>query len=151
MSRDPLFKEAVYTEILIDTSAEKVWKIITNFSQYNTWNIPLVILGECVLNAPLKIQANMPGRKPTTFRGHLLVCRELEMLEWIGYTIAPIMFSGRHAFEIIKIDDTHVKFVNKESFTGLAIPFIKENLLRSKVKDFHNDTNLVIKRLAETL
>lgn len=151
MKQNTLFHENIYTEALIETSAEKVWNIIKNFNQYKTWNIPLLITGQCKLNAPLIVQANIPGRKPDKFVGRLLVCRETKELEWVGYKIAPVVFSGKHAFIIASIDDTHVKFINKESFSGLAIPFIKKSLLRTKIKDFHNETNLVIKRIAETL
>jgi len=149
MKKDHLFKENVFTEALINASAAKVWSIITDFDKYESWNIPLLISRKCVKGAHLKIRANVPGRKPTVFIGRLLVCREMEKLEWTGYTIAPFMFTGLHTFEIIPINDNQVKFVNKESFSGLAIPFLRNNLLRTKIKDFHNDTNLVIKRLSE--
>ena len=66
-----------------------------------------------------------------------MVYREKEELEWMGYTMAPVMFTGKHAFIIIPIDENRIKFINKESFSGLAIPFLKKNLLRTKIKDFH--------------
>lgn len=151
MKKNTLFHENIYTEALIETSAEKLWSIISNFNQYKDWNIPLLLSGQCKLNAPLIVQANISGRKPQKFVGRLLVCREMKELEWVGHKIAPVIFSGKHAFIIESIDDAHVTFINKESFSGFAVPFIKKNLLRTKIKDFHNETNLVIKRLAETL
>ncbi len=151
MKKNRFFKENIFTEALINASAAKVWSIITDFDRYESWNIPLLISGKCVKGANLKITANVPGRKPAVFIGPLLVCHEMEKLEWSGYTIAPVMFTGIHTFEIIPINDNQVRFVNRESFSGLAIPFLKKNLLRTKIKDFHNDTNIVIKRLSETL
>ena len=72
--------------------------------------------GKCVKGTRLKIQANVPGRKPTVFNGRLLACREMEKPEWKGYTIASFIFTGLHSFEIIPLNDNQVKFVNKESF-----------------------------------
>ncbi len=92
MERKPIFKEDIYTEALIETSAEKVWNIIKSFDQYEAWNIPLLISGQCVLNAPLKVLANIPGRKPTTFIGRLLVYREKEELEYGVYNSASHVY-----------------------------------------------------------
>jgi hypothetical protein len=149
MKKYQLFRENIFAEAIINASSERVWSIITDFDQYEAWNIPILILGKCVKGTRLKIQANVPGRKPTVFNGRLLACREMEKLEWKGYTIASFIFTGLHSFEIIPLNDNQVKFVNKESFSGLAIPFLRKNLLRTKIKDFHNDTNLAIKRISE--
>ena len=151
MKRNTHFKENVYTEIFIETNAENVWNIVTNFDRYAVWDIPLQISGQPVLNSPLIVQVNMSGRKPEIFAGRLSVCREKEELEWVVNKIAPILFSGKHAFVIESIGDNRVRFINKESFSGLVIPFIKKSLLGTKTEKLHNETNLVIKRLAEAL
>ena len=151
MKRGQFFQESIYTEVQINASAARVWSIIIDFDKYASWNIPLLISGKCVIGEKLMVQANIPNIKPTVFTGRLLVCQEMEMLKWTGFTIVPALLTGIHTFEIIPINDNQVMFINRESFSGVSVPFLRKNLLRIKSKNLHTETNLVIKRISETL
>ena len=119
----------INTSINIKASPEKVWSILTDFTEYNKWN-PFIIsvTGSAVLNSRLEIILSPPDANTMKFKPTLTDVKEREKLEWLGRVLMPGIFDGRHAFQIIDNKDGTVTFVQKEQFTGLLVPFLAKSL-----------------------
>lgn len=119
----------ISTSINIKASASNVWRILTNFAEYPTWN-PFIksIEGKLELGEKLKVTICPPGIKPMTFHPKIISYKENHHLTWQGHLIIPGLFDGEHSFEIYKKSGGVIQFIQKESFTGLLVPFLSKNL-----------------------
>lgn len=138
----------IATQIVINSSAEKVWKVLTNFSDFPEWN-PFIqsISGDLKVGGRLSIKIQLPARKPMGFTPKVLVLSENSELRWLGSGPIKGLFDGEHYFQIIPIDEGSVKFVHGEIFSGLLIPLMPK-LLRETQKGFEQ-MNLSIKGQCE--
>ncbi len=139
----------VQTEIEINSSAENVWNILTDFGGYEKWN-PLIknAEGEAKKSAKLKIEVTMNG-KPMKFSPKVLVAEKNVELRWIGKVVSKKIFAGEHSFIIKKISEDKVLFVHEEKFSGLLLPSQKKNL--SGIEKGFEEMNVALKRRAEAM
>ncbi len=116
----------IRTEIIINTSKEEVWSILTNFRKYPEWN-PFIrsLEGQAVKDTRLMATLQLKDRKPMVFKSVVTVSEEKKKFEWLGTTPFNVV-NGRHYFILEEISKKQVKFVHGEQFTGiLARPFHK--------------------------
>ena len=117
----------IRTEIIINTSKEEVWSILTNFSEYPEWN-PFIrsLEGQAVKDTKLVATLHLKGRKPMVFKPVVTVSDEKKKFEWLGTTPLNVV-NGMHYFILEDISERQVRFVHGEQFTGiLAKPFLKK-------------------------
>lgn len=116
------------TEIIIDASAKEVWKVLTDFNSYTEWN-PFIqsIEGETEIDSKLRASLSANGMKPMVIKPSVTDLKVNERFEWLGTT--PLnFFNGRHYFEIEKIDDNQIKFIQGEHFTGWLAKLIMKKI-----------------------
>ncbi len=141
--------DEVKTEIEIDSSANEVWKILSNFEEYAQWN-PFItkISGELRKNAPIEVTIALPFSQSLVFP--LKVERQTRGKEmvWSGETLAPNILDALHTFQINKLGPNKVQFVQTEKVSGLLLyillPFYKSAMERNFKK-----MNLALKNKAE--
>jgi len=65
--------ESLSTKIIIQSTCEKVWKILTGFNAYGEWN-PFIreISGDLKVGADLKVTMSIEGRSHSTFKPTVL-------------------------------------------------------------------------------
>ncbi len=105
------------TQITIDTPAETVWKVLTDFPAYPQWNDFIIkIEGTADLNNQLEVHIQ-------TSTGIQKVLPQVvknvvnHQFEWIGKL--PLgAFQGHHCFEIIPQGPQQVLFIHQEHFSG---------------------------------
>ena len=140
----------IRTEIIINTSKEEVWSILTNFSEYPEWN-PFIrsLEGQAVKDTRLMATLQLKDRKPMIFKPVVTVSDEKKKFEWLGTTPLNVV-NGRHYFIVEEINEHQVKFVHGEQFTGiLARPFHKK--LAGPTKEGFVEMNEALKERAEYL
>ena len=115
------------TEIEINAGAEKVWKILTDFPAFASWNsfIP-AIQGRAEKGARLRLFVKMPFQKRAMrLKPVVLKAEPARELRWFGKLWGlGFLFAGEHFFRIQKIGDQQVKFIHGERFTGLLLPIV---------------------------
>jgi hypothetical protein len=116
---------AIYTEIKINSTVENAWKELMNFTTYTDWNPFIkeisVISKELKVGCQLKVNLDGFKIKPTITK-----IDEHKEFHWLGRLFLPRIFDGNHIFEIQKISENSVNFIQKEKFRGiLAWPLIK--------------------------
>lgn len=139
----------IRTSIEINASAEKVWKILTDFQAYPEWN-PVIqrVEGELKLGAVLEVYAKPPGATGSAFKPKVLCVDPYRHFRWLGRWIAPRVLDGEHMFTLEPLSPDRVRFVNDEEFSGLVTPFYKYLRLDNSRRGFEQ-MNLALKRQAE--
>jgi len=139
----------ITTEIEIHAPADRVWNILTDFSQFQQWN-PFIrqAEGEVREGARLKVRIEPPGSRGMTFKP--LVTRVLPQREfrWLGRLLIPGLFDGEHIFEIEAVKKDDVRFVQRECFSGMLVPLLWRSLDKNTRQGF-NEMNAAIKKKAE--
>ncbi len=142
-------KRIIHTETTIHAEPEKVWSILTDFKQYDTWNpfIPFVV-GEPCLNARLRIYLEPPGGKRQMFRPVIVRLVPNQELIWLGKLGIAGLFHGEHRFLLRKAFDGSTHFIQEELFSGLLVPFLGQSVADRICKGF-NEMNTALKKKAE--
>jgi hypothetical protein len=119
----------IRTEVIIKASPKKVWSCFSDFKHYAGWN-PFIHSIEGSVNAgnTVTIKLTPPNAKPMIFKPRVLTFEQNRELRWIGHFIIPGLFDGEHIFELIDNNDGTTRFIQREIFTGIMVPFLKKML-----------------------
>lgn len=116
-------KELNY-EVEINASAERVWRVLTEFSQFPQWN-PFIqrASGQPTAGAQLEVTLQPSGTRGATTRPTVLKAEPNRELRWIGRWLVPGLLDDELIFTIEPLDAERVRFTQREIFTGLLAPF----------------------------
>jgi len=142
------FSKQLESEILVNSSAKRLWELITNFEDFPRWN-PFIrrAPGEIKTGARLKIFIQPSGTKGMTFQPKVLKVDPNHELHWLGRLYLPWLFDGEHALIIEPSSENSVKFIQREKFTGLLVLFAG-SILRDTQRGFE-EMNRALKQRAE--
>lgn len=140
----------LYTEIEIHAPAERVWQLLTDFEKLPGWNPSMEeIKGEPVTGTRLEIRFASPsGKGGMRLKPKVLKAEPNRELRWLGHVGIPGLFDGEHIFTIEPLDGDRVRFVQRERFTGLLVPFLARSL-DNGTRDAFNAMNRALKEQAE--
>jgi hypothetical protein len=136
------------TQIEVEATPERVWEILTDFDAYPEWN-PFIqrIEGDAAPGSKLEVRIEPPGGRAMTFKPTVLEVAPGQELRWLGRVLAPGLFDGEHSLRIEPIDDSRVRFVQAERFTGVLVPVLGKSL--EKTQRGFTAMNEALKRRAE--
>lgn len=139
----------IKTEILINTTPEKVWNILTDFDKYPTWN-PFIksVTGNVAVGDKIAVRIEPPEAAGMTFKPKILAFETNKELRWIGHLLFPGLFDGEHKFELIDNKNGTTTFIQSEKFGGILVPLFKKMLDVNTTNGF-NLMNSKLKELAE--
>lgn len=137
------------TEIEINASREKVWKVLMDFDKYPEWN-PFIIslLGKPKLRERLKVTIQPQGSKPMVFKPRVTMHERYKKFAWLGQLWMTGIFDGHHMFEIEEVAPNSCKFIHREQFNGLLVPMLWKNLDTNTRAGF-NAMNQKLKEIVE--
>ena len=112
----------IKTEILIHSTPEKVWAILTGVDNYPNWN-PFIksVNGEVKVGNKITVRIEPPEEKGMTFNPKVLTCEVNKELSWIGRLLFPGLFDGEHKFELIDNGNETTTFRQSEKFNGILV------------------------------
>lgn len=139
----------IKTEILINASPQKIWKILTDFEKYPTWN-PFIksIEGNVKVGEKITARIEPPEANGMTFKPEVLVFEENKKFSWSGHLFFTGLFDGEHIFELIDNKNGTTTFIQREKFKGILVPLFKKQLDNHTTQGF-NEMNQKLKYLAE--
>lgn len=139
----------IYTQIEIQAKAEKVWGILIDLNNYSNWN-PFLIQasGDVKEGANINIHAKPPGLTAMAFSPTIVKAEKNRELRWKGKFIVPGLFDGEHIFFIEELGSKGVRLIQKEFYSGLLIPLLKNKLSDSTLRGFEL-MNQAVKQRAE--
>lgn len=125
------------TEIDIEAPAERVWAVLTDFAAFPTWN-PFIrrASGTLSVGSKLMVSLGASGTKPMTFRPTVKRVEANREFRWLGRVGLPRLFDGEHIFELHPNGADRVRFVQREVFRGLFVPFLANSLDRDARRGF---------------
>lgn len=117
-------KKDIQTEIEINASAEKVWRILSEFENFPAWN-PFVVKvsGEPKVGEVLEIEVQLPESRLLKFTPTVLKVEPNKELRWVG-TMPLNAFRGEHFYKIESLSDNKIRFVHGEHFSGWMVGLI---------------------------
>ena len=134
--------------ILINASAERVWRVLTDFENWKNWNSFIVRSeGQAKVGSKLKNTFDNGG-KEMVFQPKVLRVEPNKELVWKGQLLMPGIFDGIHGFRIEEVGPNQVRFVNYESFKGILSSMILKKIYDDTARGFER-MNQELKEQAE--
>jgi hypothetical protein len=138
----------IRSEIEIDASADEVWSVLTDFPAFPDWN-PFILKaeGDLVAGQHITVELQPPGHRATSFKPELLSVEPRRSFRWLGRVMMPGIFDGEHIHEIEPLGPGRVRYVQREQFHGVLVPFFG-GMLRDAQRGF-TDMNAALKARVE--
>lgn len=111
--------------------------MLTDFPQYRAWN-PFIreARGVAKPGATVDVRVRSSFGLRLGFHATVVDSEEDHELHWRGYLLAPWLACGEHWFTIETIDSDHVRFVQRELFSGLVPRLVAPLLAREARRGF---------------
>lgn len=142
-------KKEISTEIMINASPEKIWRILSDFNAYSSWN-PFIkwVKGDVAVGNKISVRIEPPGAKAMVFNPKVLVYEPNKEIRWLGHFLLRGIFDGEHSFKIIDHADGTSTFQQAEKFKGILVSLLAKQLDINTKQGF-NEMNQKLKQLAE--
>jgi hypothetical protein len=136
-------------EVEISASAERVWQILTDFDKFPRWN-PFIqrASGEPKTGERLEVTTQPSGASRRVSRPMVLNAEPNRELRWMERSLIPGLLDVEHIFTIQQLDATHVRFTQREIFTGLLVP-LRAQRHNSDIRRGFSAMNKALKTRAE--
>lgn len=134
----------ILTSIDIDAPADSVWKHLTDFEKYGSWNPFIKSIKGHVAEGNI-IEVTIDGMK---FKPKVLIYDAPSQFKWKGVLGSSFIFAGEHNFEIRERGADHCTLVHSEKFQGLLLPLMKKKL-QTETRQGFEAMNRAIKARAE--
>ncbi|MDD2793092.1 MAG: SRPBCC domain-containing protein [Sediminibacterium sp.] len=139
----------IKTEIIIDSSKEKLWELLTNFNEYPHWN-PFIRSIEGELKQGARLTNRLQTRdKIMVFKPIVQEVIPFHAFSWMGSLWIKGLFDGRHYFSIEEIAPNQVKLIHGEDFSGILSTAILKKIGDATRNNFVV-MNQALKQLAES-
>ena len=138
------------TEIEIAAPPERVWAALMDFPSFPEWN-PFIrhIQGTPAVGSRLEVTLGASGMKPMTFRPRVKNVLPNRELRWLGRVGLPRIFDGEHIFELLPLGPNRTRFVQRERFRGLFVPFLAKSLDRDARRGFEEMNRALKARVSD--
>jgi hypothetical protein len=120
------------TSVHIDATPEEVWEVFADFDRYPEWN-PFItaIAGPLQDGARLSVSLAPPGGRAIRMKPAVRAVEAGRRLRWLGHLGVPGIFDGEHEF-VVEARDGGSVFTQRETFTGVLVPFFGRVLERTR-------------------
>lgn len=140
----------LYTEVMIDAAAERIFKILTDITRYHEWN-PLIVSaqGKVAPGEKLNIRIRPPDKSDQPYTVEVLRVDPQRAFVWLGHMKMKGILDGMHFFELFPESENRVRLVHREEFRGLLVPLVWRAFLDTRMREGFEAVNRSLKELAE--
>jgi len=129
--------KTIETNIVIDSTPEKIWNVLTNFEEYELWNPFMTkVVGNARLGSKIEVNIKTISGKNRSYSPIITKCETNKELRWKGKSFLPGVFDGERVFVLEKSVDDKVSFSHKEIFSGLGVRLVGNKLDESLRESF---------------
>ncbi len=119
-----IMAKQIKTSITINASKEKVWKILTDFENYNQWNSFIKsVTGTLKVGKHIKVEL-----QGMTFKPVVLTFNENSELKWLGHLWFKGLFDGEHKFKLTDNGNGTTNFEHSENFSGILVKLFSKKI-----------------------
>jgi hypothetical protein len=141
--------KSLETQIVIQAPVATVWRLLTDFPSYASWNPFVVgISGDLSVGAKLQVRVQLSGSSGMTLKPRLLAAAPERELRWRGSLVVPGLFDGEHHFRLKPAGEQQVRFLHGETFSGLLVPLVW-NRIAERTRQGFEAMNAALKKRAE--
>lgn len=117
------------SQIDIDASPERVWRVLTDLSAYADWN-PFIVEadGRIEPGGRLTLRMQPVGGRAATLRPTVVEAVEGSLLRWRGSVGIPGVLDAEHEFRLTAQDGGGTRLHQDEHFGGLLLPLLAKSL-----------------------
>ena len=142
--------KTVSTEIKIRAKPEKVWDVLTKFSDYEEWNPVMTrIIGEANLGKKIEVHIRTIKGKNRIYHPTITKFDINKELRWQGRSFLPGIFKGERIFEIKVISSEEISLIHLEVFRGIGVKLLG-NRLDEDLQQSFEAMNIALKARAES-
>jgi hypothetical protein len=125
------------TETEIDSPVDRVWHVLMDFNAYPEWN-PFLrrIDGKAEVGSRLDVEIGASGTRGMRFRPTVMSVVPNREFRWLGKVGIRGLFDGEHIFELAPMGSQSTRFVQRERFRGIFLPFLARRLEREVRRGF---------------
>jgi len=118
-------KRWVTAEIQINAPCAVVWKVMTDFPGYGSWN-PFVrsIEGKLIVGERLRVVARLPCGLPMMLWPKVLEFEVERRIRWLGNLVVAGLLDGEHLFMLEPLGKNKARLVQREEYSGVLLPII---------------------------
>lgn len=139
----------IETQIMVNSTPEKIWNILINFEEYELWNPFMIkVVGDAKLGSKIMVKIQSVRGKQRTYNPIITKFEINKELRWKGKSFLPGIFDGERIFIIEKSADNKVSFKHKEIFTGLGVKIVG-NKFDQDLRESFDKMNTALKTRAE--
>jgi hypothetical protein len=121
--------KTIETNIVINSTPDKIWDVLTNFEEYELWNPFMTkVVGNASLGSKIEVNIKTISGKNRSYYPIITKCETNKELRWKGKSFLPGVFDGERVFILEKSDDDKVSFSHKEIFSGLGVKLVGNKL-----------------------
>lgn len=125
------------TDIIINSTPEKIWAVLTDFTNYPNWN-PFItsLTGNFEVGKKIMVRIEPPEAKVNTFKPTVTAYEPKKKLSWLGVFLMRGIFDGEHKFELTDNGNGTTTLVQSEHFIGILVPLFKKMLNNNTRRGF---------------
>lgn len=141
-------KKSIYSEVIIDASKEKIWNILTDFTNYKNWN-PFIVESSGYATPGTILVNTMKTKKSTIiFKPVILNVQPFQYFDWLGTLLMKGIFDGHHYFKLVELGNGKVKLIQGENFSGILSGLLFRSIGEETQVSFVK-MNTALKQMAE--
>jgi hypothetical protein len=111
------------TDIIIDASVDKVWRILADFPAYSEWN-PYIrrVTGSLKTGVSLHVTRLLPGRGEVASTPTVTLYRPGREIRLLDRPVLPGLLDVEHGLKLEPLGPEQVRFVHWQTTSGLLAP-----------------------------
>src|SRR5918999_6279995 len=113
----------IVTDITIDASVDKVWRVLSDFPEYSQWN-PYIrrMAGSLETGASLSVTRLLPGRGEAATSPTVTLYRPNREIRLLDRPVLPGLLDLEHGLKLEPLGPEQVRFVHWQTTSGLLAP-----------------------------
>lgn len=141
----------INTEVEIDAPPAAVWAQLTDLDAYEAWNPHIVAArGDLVVGSALDITVAREGTRDRSMTVTVTKLDPERWLAWVARLVSPLVFEGKHVFELERLDDHRTLFVNREAISGILTGLVVTDDPRVDYEKMNAALKARVERTAKT-
>lgn len=122
-------KTELRSEVEINAPVAHVYRVLTDFRQYEIWNPFLTsVSGELRLGQKLSLELSLPEGSAYTLTPQVTRVAENAELRWSGHLWFPALLELEHAFVLSELEQNVTRVAQIQIFSGFFLRFIGGSL-----------------------
>ncbi|WP_224448103.1 SRPBCC domain-containing protein [Haloprofundus salilacus] len=133
--------------IEVDAPPKAVWRVLTNFDEYEAWNPALSIDGRPKQGSKLSVKLHPKGISPMQFHAKVTAVKPNRRIHWRARSPIPGAYAVDHEFRLKPLSPGRTRLEQTANVRGAATAVLPE---RGALDDGLRGMNDALKRRAES-